>query len=123
MVGQGFATRLSARAQAQSLRALWAAWVGAAALFAFGCASAPSTPPDDPSASASHDASGDTPVSSPPSSPASPDIAPAPQCSPTQYVGAGDRCFDTSQAACASLPCGPSDCLIQETAPARARCR
>ena len=95
--------------------------IGMAALFAFGCASAPPPAPGDPAVS--RDAAGDTPVSSPPSSPGAPDVAPADQCSPTQFVGAESRCFDSSEAACASLKCAPSDCQIQETAPARARCR
>lgn len=106
-----------------SARALRGLGIGMAALFAFGCASAPPPASDDPNAAVSSDAAGDTPVSSPPSSPGAPDVAPADQCSPTQFVGAESRCFDSSEAACASLKCAPSDCQIQETAPARARCR
>ncbi|MBI4818680.1 MAG: hypothetical protein HY791_20595 [Deltaproteobacteria bacterium] len=56
-------------------------------------------------------------------SPATPaaDAPVATNCGPTQFV-AGGQCFDSSDAACATLSC-PNGCLNQETAPAVVVCK
>jgi hypothetical protein len=66
----------------------------------------------------------DTPVAPSPSAPvASPGAASPQACRPDETVGDGGRCFASSAAACASLPCARASCVVQETAPAVARCR
>jgi hypothetical protein len=66
----------------------------------------------------------DTPVASPPQGPAAmaPNASPPVQCGPTQFVASG-TCFDSADAACASLKCSRADCLIAETAPAQVSCK
>jgi hypothetical protein len=55
--------------------------------------------------------------SPPPSGEAPPPAAQ--QCTPTQFVAAG-QCYDSADAACAALGCGK--CRTAETAPAQVSC-